>query len=681
MVNKKNFLLVVFLLILSLIIQTVSAENVTIDCGNELNCLINNSQTCLSSQVQYNYQFNSTNGDYYNWTDQIIISNSSDINCSLFIETTYVSINETNSSEFVGFNGSCQFNNNNLTEFITYYYSTDNYDLSQYGTIGNCSGKLFELFGIIPMEDVGVSDQEEDEEDTSSTTTSNGSESNTTDYSCITDTDCSLHGESYYCSELTSICIDNSTDYSNDDLSEVSASVASLSNSINNLKEQLNELNNSVGDYVTVIDRNVLTLSDAVSKLEQYDVNFGSELSTVSSKIDNIEVDLEETVGELSNIESDANTALSGLEILEQDITSTKEEVSNVETKLEQRAEKESLLRNVALMIIVLVIFISLLYFILSHHKIRKVRHVDREVKDYLIKHIKSGSAYEVIRKHLSKAGWPDKEIKRVYNLTTQENYFNYLKSKGKVAKDKKFHSSVPPNNKKIIAISMISLLILSSLILFVSNSTGQAIHTQKLIGGEVDGTSGVVTYEIECTSPHILNEDGDYCCLDTNNNNKCDYLENREEEVEDEFGVITRTIQNSNSCDDNLQCASGLCIENECGVLHELYDGTGDCSRLCDYYSVKVSTSDGETYNVASNYGSYTAAGGLEWKVLNGVDHCQGEPAKIPIKISTKRTGETISEKVIILHEGENSDFFTHPDIDSLAFRLTIEDIYEVCE
>ena len=47
MVNKKNVLLVVFLLVLSLIIQTVSAENVTIDCGNELNCLINNSQTCL----------------------------------------------------------------------------------------------------------------------------------------------------------------------------------------------------------------------------------------------------------------------------------------------------------------------------------------------------------------------------------------------------------------------------------------------------------------------------------------------------------------------------------------------------------------------------------------------------------------------------------------------------------
>ena len=96
-----------------------------------------------------------------------------------------------------------------------------------------------------------------------------------------------------------------------------------------------------------------------------------------------------------------------------------------------------------------------------SHNNLRKKSHVPKEVKDYLMKYIKQGSSYEVIKTNLSKAGWPEKEIKRVYDLTTQENYFNYMKSKGKVSKGKTFHPLVPPNNQKIVVISVLSILII----------------------------------------------------------------------------------------------------------------------------------------------------------------------------------------------------------------------------
>ena len=61
-------------------------------------------------------------------------------------------------------------------------------------------------------------------------------------------------------------------------------------------------MNNSVGDYVTVIDRNVLTLSDAVYKLEQYDEMFNDikdlvkQLSPLATDLEYIKKDINKLI-------------------------------------------------------------------------------------------------------------------------------------------------------------------------------------------------------------------------------------------------------------------------------------------------------------------------------------------------------------------------------------------------
>ena len=132
-------------------------------------------------------------------------------------------------------------------------------------------------------------------------------------------------------------------------------------------------------------------------------------------------------------------------------------------------------------------------------------------------------------------------------------------------------------------------------------------------------------------------------------------------------------------TCQQNSDCASGLmCIEEVCGKIADLYKI--DCDETCKINEVVVLTSDDESYTISLGQGSYTMAGALNWKLLSTPQYCP-DSTLVPIKISSKSGGKTISEHVITLEEAEESKPILHALAEESTFTLTIDEVTEECE
>ncbi len=295
-------------------------------------------------------------------------------------------------------------------------------------------------------------------------------------YACISDLDC-LSTEICDLNILSSTyetCISDSTIPS----TTLTNTTTTSSNTIFTSTD-INQLDTDVGALKTndaAQDTKIQTLQDDVIQLEQDLASAKNDIQILSGDQALIE----------ANLESEVDEALAGLAALEDDLGTTKGELTDLALQAQKEEERANLLKNIALVIIVIAVFVALAYFMLSHGKHRKEKHVPEEVKKFITKHIKMGQGYPEIRKKLIAAGWPEPEIKRAYKLTSQHNYFNYLKASGKVEKGKSLHSLVPPNNSKIIMITVLSIFIMGALIMFVSNSTGHAIYTGDNFAGDV---------------------------------------------------------------------------------------------------------------------------------------------------------------------------------------------------
>jgi len=133
--------------------------------------------------------------------------------------------------------------------------------------------------------------------------------------------------------------------------------------------------------------------------------------------------------------------------------------------------------------------------------------------------------------------------------------------------------------------------------------------------------------------------------------------------------------------CTDNSQCAwNEQCIDEGCNTIESLYDT--NCDIKCNFNSVLVKTSDGETYTFDRGKGSYTAAGALSWKLLPGPDYCKGEDAQaiIPIELTKLNYGQIVGKNVVTITKGKPSSVITHPNISSIKFTLTATDLKEKC-
>lgn len=487
---------------------------------------------------------------------------------------------------------------------------------------------------------------------------------------CIEDLECEEqvgNGAEVYCDLLfTGNCIRVIEDYEESintstatDSNQTVAVASTVTTTTTPSTTQIDSLNTQIA----VLETKLAQIETEIANLESQQRNLVSKQNQQESSIQTISAQSSQVKTEL---EGNLNNVATGLAGLQNDLNSTQSELETIEGEVAKERAFTKFLTYIFFILLAIAAALAVYYFI---NKQKPKVKVNQKVKDYITSHIKEGKKFPHIKESLLNAGWAEEDINSAYKETLKHNYKNYLQQK--ISSNETSGSN--SNRTKIIAIVTISLLLLIGVLLMLSGTVGQAINIQRLVGGSANGTAGEVTYDLECTPPHIFTPEGDSCCLDENDNQKCDYIEERE-------GTLA-AAGSEGQCNDNLQCAQGeWCLNGQCDSLSSIYQGKGDCSKMCNYYALKVKTSDGETYSVRPKRGSYTGAGALEWKIMEAPDHCKGEAAIVPITIKLKRPGETIAEEIITLSRSKTSKVLTHPDVPRLAFTLTLEEIYEQC-
>ncbi len=158
--------------------------------------------------------------------------------------------------------------------------------------------------------------------------------------------------------------------------------------------------------------------------------------------------------------------------------------------------------------------------------------------------------------------------------------------------------------------------------------------------------------------------------------------LEEEKEPVKEQLEELVEEIVEEpvkQGCTDNDECEWGKkCIDGVCSTIAELYDT--DCENKCNFNSVVVKTSDGETYTLNRGKSAYTAAGALSWKLLSGPDYCPGDEIIVPIEIEKLSLGKVLNKQTITVNKGDKSEAITHPKMKSISFTLEITDLNEIC-
>ncbi|MBI4983163.1 hypothetical protein HZC32_00775 [Candidatus Woesearchaeota archaeon] len=424
---------------------------------------------------------------------------------------------------------------------------------------------------------------------------------------------------------------------------------------------------------INAVQEGFKELKERVNALETNDIDINQKLEDLFSNLQSLSSRLDEIKPE------DLHTFNTGLASLQQDIKNATAQVDILQQDLEEKSGTGFftyllwVLLGVAIIVSIGYYFKDKLLYLFKPSP--TARSVPRDLHNHITQKIREGKKYAQIKEGLSRSGWPDEEIEWAYRETLRHNYAKYLQRSVPSA------SAGLADRNKLIAIGVFSVVLVITVILFLSGTLGQAIYFQKLIGGTTNATSGEVTYSVECTPPHLLNPEQNGCCLDVNNNNVCDNLE-KETALIQKLANKTSMLE-AKKCRDSRQCGSNLCINGLCSPLSSIYNtnpARDSCAKVCNFYNLDVLTSDGESYTIKPKESSYTAAGALDWTILSAPDHCIEESAVVPIEVVKKKLSKTLIREVITLKEGQTSKVLTHPYAPKLAFTLTIDHIYEVC-
>ncbi|HLC88649.1 MAG TPA: hypothetical protein VJG49_01300 [Candidatus Nanoarchaeia archaeon] len=480
---------------------------------------------------------------------------------------------------------------------------------------------------------------------------------------CLTNEECSVYclaedSNDCYCDTSEQSCYQFVAEIPVEAIVDVNASAEadSTSGDLASLEALMADLESRVA----LLQNNILTLeSDSAA--------MASELSSLTNTITALQQQVDSVNANFNVNQEELGRFSTGLAGMQETLNATQ---SNLSMIFQQVASGKAMTTIILVIFLLLAIAAAVgIGYYVTNGKFGGAGgpKVDSRVLNYITSHIRRGKKYPHIKEQLLKAGWKEEHIEQAYKTTMKENYQRYLQRSG--TKPLGSGKSIGYDQKKIFTIMVITAVLIIGIVLVVNGTVGKAIEWEKLIGGEVGGRNGKVSYQVECTPPHILAPDGDACCLDENNNLLCD---SSEREVEETVGSI---------CTDNNQCPPGqYCLDGSCGLLSSLYTGAGDCSRMCNYYALTISTSDGEIYtSVKPKTGSYTATGVLEWKVLAVPDYCKGEPAVVPFRIIRKEAGEIINEEVLTLRKGETKQMLVHPE-ETNTFSLKIDRIKELC-
>ncbi|MBU1111460.1 MAG: hypothetical protein ABIG93_00365 [archaeon] len=299
---------------------------------------------------------------------------------------------------------------------------------------------------------------------------------------CASDDDCISLGEEYACDldlfECVALDLDglnlgttgDSTNTTNTTTTTGTSNVTTTYSS--DVETAISQLQSNV-DYIylqiSTLDENNAILSEDVASLSAQLDDINSKLSTINKNLQMLSSEQSKT----EELEDSVNQALAGLASLEAELGLTQESVTTIEEGITTKASRSELVRMISLGVMILVIFVALAYYITAHARHRK--QLPDRIYSYLSSQIKRGTSYEVIEKKLLEQGWPKKDIKWAYNETAKQNYYNYLKSQGK--KIPRTKSYAPPQNQKIVVTSVISVILMGALILFISQSVGQAVY------------------------------------------------------------------------------------------------------------------------------------------------------------------------------------------------------------
>lgn len=495
-----------------------------------------------------------------------------------------------------------------------------------------------------------------------------------TEWYCESDQNCGDDlGDLFYCNPATATCFQTEepaevspliqTIVSPTPIETIDQRVAVLEASLTTVRNDLAAINLDIGD--------ISTLHNDISSLQRQVAQISNDVSALAQELQ-------------SDLSPQVDQALIGFATLQENLNITQAELNQVEEGLAQERAFTKFLTYTFFVLLAITVMLGVAYYLL-----RSARSLDPEIVEYVTRHIKQGKKYPDIKRELLKAGWNDEEINWAYKETMKKNYQSYLQRKGastplsSAAKAPLYLVSAPApaslpveksaarirpalgkDKNKMISIAAVTLFLAIGIFFLLSGVVGKAVFVERF----VNQSSREIRDVVSCTPPQILTPDKDACCTDANNNKVCDTAE--------------REVQlSSSSCTDNLQCGSGKsCINGFCSVLSDIYQGSEICDKKCNYYALQVTTSDGETYNLKPKRGSYTAAGALEWKIMEAPEHCNGEPTIIPISIIRKAPGKILSEEIITLYKGEASTTLTHPLLPEFSLSLKIESVNELC-
>ncbi|MEW5896227.1 MAG: hypothetical protein AB1668_00915 [Nanoarchaeota archaeon] len=469
----------------------------------------------------------------------------------------------------------------------------------------------------------------------------------------------------------------------------------------NESKQVAAPLSEDLDSKVASLEEKIAAVESEIASLKSKSENTAGDILTLQSTLNSLQEEVnilrQQQESGLQQLNSQVSVGLAGMQ---QDIDETKSELSGVKETVDAEKTQSRIITITIFVLLAVAVAVGLIYYFSRKGSFGSFSGmaagapaVSPEIVNYITSHIKQGSKYPQIKDSLLKAGWSEEDIDWAYKETIKHNYRRFKAGDGGAAKIAgtaervgagRAVKGLSSDRAKIITILVVSILLVAGVILILQGTVGKAIFYGKEI---VEG--GKVQYTVSCTPPHILTPEGDACCLDNKTvysngsvllgapNGLCDAAER----------VIEEAVAGgvAGGCTDNSQCLSeGLsgsyCIDGQCRTLASFYKGIGDCSRLCEIYGVKISTSDGETYDTRPKKGSYTAAGALEWKVMTMPAHCKGEPPATAIKIIRKKPGQIVNEEVVVLKEKQISKVLTHPDFSSIAFTLKAERIFYIC-
>lgn len=430
-------------------------------------------------------------------------------------------------------------------------------------------------------------------------------------------------------------------------------------------------------------------LSVKINSLQSSDINLQLKIDQLQASLNSLSTKLEDVK------KKDITTFSTGLASLQKDLENITSEVNQTQLVAQSASAKINFWNFLWIFLIVIAIFITVFYFLQRSGKIdlgnlktffRQKPAPSRHIHNFITQQIRVGKKFSQIREELLNASWSPEEIEWAYKETTRKNYQEFLRKKTPgfssiISTEKKVSSrpssqpSFTSDKNKVMIVSLITIVLIVAGVFFLAKASGKAIYFEQWIAGSKNATSGEITYSVKCTPPHILNPERDGCCLDTNNNALCDQIE--KEQNLSSFEIVDE----GKDCIDNRQCTPALCINNKCSYLSKLYKmKMNACSKICSFYSAEILTSDGETYTIKPQEGSYSGAGAINWKLLAGSNHCQEEPTILPIKITKNKPGETLSEEIVAISKSQSSKVITHPYAPKLAFSLTVKNIHELC-